>query len=100
MRVFCSALIASRSFRFFVRFLFILSSFLQLGWVLRNALKIPLCFIFCLLSFLVLLVRYFTTLTLMDRVLLFEIAFFPYFVLFFSFGTVCPFRRGIFNIIK
>ena len=44
---------------------------------------IPLCFIFCFISFTVLLVHSFTTLTLMGRIHLFGIAFLH--ILFFSF---------------
>ena len=57
--------------------------------------EIHLCFIFCFVSFIVLLVRYFTTLTPMGLVPLFGIAYFAYFVLFFSFGIVCLFASFV-----
>ena len=70
-------------------FLFILSPFY--GCVGYGA--ILLCYLFCLVSFSVLLVRYFTSLTPMGCVLLFGIAFLR--ILFFSFRlSVYPFHRG------
>ena len=58
----------------------------------------PLCFIFCFISLIVLLVRYFTTLTFMGRVLslLSPFCIFCRFVFLWDRLSVCPFRRGMF----
>ena len=94
MQVFCSAFMASSSLRFSCS----VSIYFIAVFSLVGCDAIPLCFIVCFVCFIVcfaslivLLVRYFTTLTPIGRVLFFGIAFFAYFVLFFSFGTVCLF---------
>ena len=75
----CSALVAFRLLCFSCLVFYFLSPFYGLVGCGAN----PLCFVFCFVSVIVLLVRYFTTLAHMGRVLLFGVAFLH--ILSFSF---------------
>ena len=90
---FCLALVAFRLLRFSCLVFYFLIAVLWL-WGGAN----PLCFIFCFISLIVLLVHYFTTLTLMGRVhsLLSPFCIFCRFVFLWDRLSVCPFHRSMF----
>ena len=69
------ALLGVSSFSLALVFLQLVFYFLSPFYGLVGCGANPLCFIFCFVSVIVLLVRYFTTLALMGRVLLFGVGF-------------------------